>query len=223
MYTITRSVRIVSMLMLCLSSVSVANEIHSPNTADIAPLPVMADHEYQPPRWLNDCAVVVAGSEVKTTTSCLPTLTTSNKGSGFDFNRVRQVELDTLNREINSVLPEETITLEQAIEVTVAKKGRLLELGWPSIILSYAVVEAPLAHEEETVIFVDHFVLLIVFNTRALVLDSMVDEIVPWQYSAHRIYGAEISGTWHPVEDDRHDPLDLAIEWYEAVYQAANE
>lgn len=185
------------------------------NIDEPIPLPKLADGEYSPPEWLNSCPVIVAGSNVTTTTSCLPPLTASVKGPHFIFDEQRRQELVTINDEFNAGLSEADVTLEQSIALAASKKSRLIELGWPAMIVSYAVVKAPKADEEGGVTEIPHLVLMIRFGSRAFVLDTMLDDILPWQYSPHRFEGAEVDGVWRPIIDYRDDPLAIALEIYE--------
>jgi predicted transglutaminase-like cysteine proteinase len=178
------------------------------------PLPV-AQGEYVPPTWLNDCVVAVAGDNVTTVSNCLPATTPGNEETEFVFDLARQIELETINEEVNSKLPEDAITLQESIDAAVSKRQMAIDLGFPAKWLGYGIVEAPMAAGENDMEIVDHIVLIFILNTRAFVLDSLLPEILPWSYSPHSFIGAQVEGVWYPVADDRDDPLAFALELYE--------
>lgn len=171
------------------------------DVTEYAPLPIGVG-EYSPPAALNDCEVAVAGSNVTTVASCLPRPSVSSKGGHFVFDDERRAELERVNAEFNSVLADSTVSLEEGTQVAVGKMMYLLELSWPSSLLSYGIVELAEGDERYNV------VVLVVFNTRAFALDSRKDrkDIIPWQLYPHRFVGVESNGTWRPVADDRDDP-----------------
>ena len=191
-----------------------ADFLSHPWAKDFAPFPVTKT-VYTPPMWLNNCPVAVAGdSDVTTTTNCLPSLS-GPMADHFDFDDERRIQIEMINTVVNSELPQSSITLEQAIAVAATKVQKAVGFGFPTTIFSYAVVQAPVPDKDDGVIFVEHLVLVVMFNTRAFVLDSMLDEILPWQYSPHRFDAIETNGQWHAVADDRDDPLAIALELYE--------
>lgn len=181
---------------------------------DYAPLPIGG--EYTPPSWLNACPTIVAGTDISTTTNCLPTIAGQTTGTHFIFDEERWGELDRINRQVNAAVGRDgVVTLEEAITAAVEKKGLAIDAGFPVFLLAYAVVEAPMEAPGGGIDDTEHLILLLVLNTRAFALDSLLDDILPWQYSPHRIYGAEIDGQWRSVADDRDDPLAIALELYE--------
>ncbi len=181
---------------------------------DYAPLPIGG--EYTPPAWLNTCPALVAGAEVSTTTSCLSPIVGTKTDTSFVFDEKRWIELDRINRQVNATIGQDgVVTLEEAIVAAVEKKRLAVDAGFPIFILAYAVVEAPMEASDSSINDTEHLVLLLVFNTRAFALDSLIDDVLPWQYSPHRMYGAEIDGQWRSVADDRDDPLAIALELYE--------
>lgn len=181
---------------------------------DYAPLPVGG--EYTPPEWLNTCPALVAGAEVGTATSCLPPIVGAKTDTSFVFDETRWNELDRINRQVNSAVgQDQVVTLEEAIAAAVEKKRLAADAGFPIFLLAYAVVEAPLEASDDAINDTEHFVLLLMFNTRAFALDTLLDDILPWQYSPCRMYGIEINGQWRAVADDRDDPRAIALELYE--------
>ncbi len=181
---------------------------------DYAPLPIGG--EYTPPSWLNACSTIVAGADISTTTNCLPTIAGKTTDTHFIFDEERWGELDRINRQVNATIGQDGIvTLEEAISATVEKKRLAIDAGFPIFILAYAVVEAPMEESGGEIDETEHFLLVVMFNTRALALDSLLDDILPWQYSPCRMYGIEINGQWRAVADDRDDPLAIALELYE--------
>ena len=163
---------------------------------EYAPLPIVMDDEYSPPAVFNNCEVAIAGNNVTTVASCLPRPGVTSKGDRFVFNDERRMELARVNAEFNAVLPDTAISIEEETQIAVGKMAYLLELGWPSMWLSYAIVET--ADDDE----LNHVVVLF----RTLVLASTTDEIMPWQDSSYRFVGVETEGVWRPVTDDRHEP-----------------
>lgn len=181
---------------------------------DYAPLPIGG--EYTPPSWLNTCPTIVAGAEVNTTTNCLPTIAGKATDAAFVFDEKRWEELDRINRQVNAIIGQDgVVTLEEAIAAAVEKKRLAVDAGFPIILLGYAVVEAPFEGPSDEIDDREHFLLVTVFNTRAFALDSLFDDILPWQYSPCRMYGIEINGQWYAVADERDDPLAIALELYE--------
>lgn len=205
--------RVVCVLVLgAVSHGALAGEFKDhPWFKDYAPLPIGG--EYTPPAWLNTCPTIVAGTEVNTTTSCLSPIVGAKTDVPFIFDEDRWNDLDRLNRQVNAVVGQDGIvTLEEAIAAAVEKKRLAVDAGFPVVLLAYAIVEAPMEGSEEEIDETEHFLLVLVFNTRAFVCDSLLDDILPWQYSPHRMYGAEIGGQWYAVTDDRDDPLAIALE-----------
>ena len=182
---------------------------------DAVPLTI-TEIEYRPPESLYSCPTVVADASgiSHKTGNCLPTLTTQIESQEIVFDRTLLIKLQKINEEVNDVVPE--VSLPSAIMAAVLKKEQLLSIGLPSSILSYAVVERPEPADED-VVFTDHIVLVVHSVKRAWVLDIAMHDVLPWHYSPHRFYGAEIEGQWRVVIDNRDDPLQIAIEWYEVV------
>lgn len=207
--------RMVWVIVLMISTGVWAEEFKDhPWFKDYAPLPIGG--EYTPPAWLNTCPALVAGVEVNTTTSCLPPIVGKKTDTPFVFDEKRWKELDRVNRQVNaSVGRDGVVTLEEAIVAAVEKKRLAVDAGFPVFLLAYAVVEAPMEASGGGIDDTEHLILILVLNTRAFALDSLLDDILPWQYSPHRMYGAEIDGQWRSVADDRDDPLAIALELYE--------
>lgn len=175
---------------------------------EIAPIPIEVDGEYAPPGVFNGCPVAIAGNSVATVANCLPRPNVSGKTSRFVFNDERREELQRVNAEFNAVLADSPITLEESIQIAVGKMAALHELNWPAILLSYGIVELAEGDEPYDV------VVLVVLNTRAFVLGTRDDNILPWQLYPHRFVGIESNGTWRPVADNRDDPSYSEIESY---------
>lgn len=177
----------------------------------IAPLPVTAE-TYTPPAWLYQCPVVTASvANVGTTSSCLPAAAPETASIDLVLDQSALRQLQQINEEINAGLV--TGGRAEAIAAAILKKERLQAIGWPEMVLDYAIVELETAETSDDN---DHLVLLACFNLRAFVLDVDMDDVLPWQYSPYRFYGVEkYPGVWRAVADVRDDPLAMAIEWYE--------